>query len=417
MRKELFILMAALLITGSAFGVTAHWDPNQNSDNRDMLDPNNWTTDPAGATGHGIANAGDLAPVLDGNWTYGKKMFVGTHDLGELIMLGGLLDVSPLEIGGDYWSNKDGDDNTIAYGHTGIMTLEAGTVNAGSTYIGYGNVGRLNINGGTFNGGVFVVVGNESYDRLMCSEDGITGFFIPFRGSGEISMTGGTFNCEHINVARDKRCAGSVQLNGDASMIVYDDDAADPAASYFRIGHPEAVASLRIEEAATLKAGSISLLAPTSVEFVLDESSLSSSRIDIYDYDEGDTFTLDANDVTITAEISLSFVDKPIPNTSFDLISSVTDLNQEDGLLDNLSQESADAGWSLAVVSDGSGGTILQATYAPTFETCEEVISAGFARNGDFDEDCNVDFTDFAEMATNWLLSNNPDSTEFTPNW
>jgi hypothetical protein len=42
------------------------------------------------------------------------------------------------------------------------------------------------------------------------------------------------------------------------------------------------------------------------------------------------------------------------------------------------------------------------------FTTCAEVIAAGDGLKGDLNEDCEVDFTDFADMAKDWLACNNP---------
>jgi hypothetical protein len=417
MKRQLIVGIVFCAIAGTAMGISAQWDPNEDGSNVDMLDATNWNNDPAGATGHAIGEIAGLAAVLDGDWNYNKSLFIGIDDPGELVMLSGTLNVSGLEIGGDYWNRKDEFDNTVGYGSLGIMTVESGTVDASRLIVGQGNSGFLTINGGTVNAGAFAVVGAESNDRLLVSDGGPTGYYIPFSGQGTIKMTGGTLNFEHMNVGRDESSVGNVYLSGSAQLVAFDDDSVYPEDAYFRIGDPQAATNLVIEGGARLRAGSISLLTPTHLEFVLDANSLSNSRIDVYDYDDGDTFELDPNHVTIGADINLSFVDEPIANTPFDIVSSVTDLNEEEGLVDNISQESADAGWSLAIVSDGNGGTILQATYSPTFANCDEVIEAGFARTGDFDQDCDVDVADFAKIAENWMKTNDPEDPDFNPNW
>ncbi len=422
MKNLMLIMIVAASLAGTSLAATALWDPNVALGDFDMLNADNWSRDLASATAHGLCGGFESTAILDGDWTYNKSMHIGTTGLGVVKMVGGLLDVSSLRIGDDYWTQKDGEDNVLHYGDNGILIVENGTVDASNTTVGHGNLGILTINGGTVNAGSFVTVGTESGDLMGISTDGTTiAYYVPFAGTGYLNMTGGVLNCEHINVGRDPRCLAEVDLSGDALLEVYDDNAAEPSDSYFRIGDPEAITRLTIAGAARLRAGSISLLTPTIIKFVLDESSLSDSRIDVYDYDPEDTFIITYEDVTIGGEIYLEFAGDPIANIPFDIISSVTDLNQiESGsepVVDKLSAESAAAGWSLAIVLDGNGGSILQATYSPDFATCEEVIATGFGLEADFDKDCDVDLNDFAVMSAGWLGNNNPEDINHTPNW
>lgn len=48
---------------------------------------------------------------------------------------------------------------------------------------------------------------------------------------------------------------------------------------------------------------------------------------------------------------------------------------------------------------------------------CNDVHQLGFALKGDYNADCKIDFSDFAEMAANWALCNNPVDSNCISNW
>ncbi|OQA00588.1 MAG: hypothetical protein BWY69_01662 [Planctomycetes bacterium ADurb.Bin401] len=50
-------------------------------------------------------------------------------------------------------------------------------------------------------------------------------------------------------------------------------------------------------------------------------------------------------------------------------------------------------------------------------QTCEDLISRGYASAADFNEDCKINFADFAEFAVNWMLCNDPEDENCLPNW
>ncbi|MFA5293614.1 MAG: LamG-like jellyroll fold domain-containing protein [Phycisphaerae bacterium] len=49
-------------------------------------------------------------------------------------------------------------------------------------------------------------------------------------------------------------------------------------------------------------------------------------------------------------------------------------------------------------------------------QTCEDLVERGYASPMDFNEDCKVNFADFAEFAVNWMKCNDPELS-CPPNW
>jgi hypothetical protein len=54
-----------------------------------------------------------------------------------------------------------------------------------------------------------------------------------------------------------------------------------------------------------------------------------------------------------------------------------------------------------------SPALIVAYSYIPP-KTCAEVWAAGLGKKGDLNQDCIIDFKDFAEFAAQWLMNNNP---------
>ena len=50
-------------------------------------------------------------------------------------------------------------------------------------------------------------------------------------------------------------------------------------------------------------------------------------------------------------------------------------------------------------------------------QSCEDLVERGYASPMDFNEDCKVNFADFAEFAINWMMCNDPEDLNCTPNW
>jgi len=50
-------------------------------------------------------------------------------------------------------------------------------------------------------------------------------------------------------------------------------------------------------------------------------------------------------------------------------------------------------------------------------KTCKDVVERGLVYVGDINEDCRIDFFDFAEFALDWALCNDPGDTNCLPNW
>jgi hypothetical protein len=68
--------------------------------------------------------------------------------------------------------------------------------------------------------------------------------------------------------------------------------------------------------------------------------------------------------------------------------------------------------WDKALMTTEADGVSLR----NVFVTCENVLP-GYHMSSDLNSDCNVNFEDFAMLASNWAGCNDPEDTLCQPNW
>ncbi len=237
-----------------------------------------------------------------------------------------------------------GGDYWSTGGDTGTFIMQAGTFTATDTWIGAGHNGDVIVNGGIFNAGDNLIIGGIGPHK-------------GYVGPGSLVVNSGIVNAGSIDMAAGSTAQITFAGNG------------------------------------LVEASAINMRTNAQLNFVVNEDTnkpLVLTSTNLADY-------------TIAGTIDTSFAGEALEGV-YEIASFAADLTSVDfaGMISGTAQTQ---GWSLKIISDGNDGSILQAIYGVD---CEALTLQGYRVVGDTNGDCVVDMVDFAALANNWQITDNP---------
>ncbi len=220
--------------------------------------------------------------------------------------------------------------------------------------------------------------------------------FVGHNGSGELNITGGTFNCEQtLRLAIGQNGIGKVTISGGSVNIGGYIQAGAP------VTDPNQYAELNIigSGAANITAGGrldFKDKYNANINFVFDDGGITPIHTTDFALLQGCGITFDAAE---GAALALgSEIDVIISDTGIESNANTTFTNNSD-IYD----------FSYAVVDLVPSGKALRVTVTGiNYPDCAAAIAAGIYLPADINLDCVVDLADFAIMASQWMDCNDP---------
>ena len=200
-------------------------------------------------------------------------------------------------------------------------------------------------------------------------------------GDASLTMNGGKFEAGNIIAALNAESSADIQF-ANAAIVDIDGIVGLNAASKLSIsGHQTNV-----------QFGTLTTAEGSELGFVLNGA-----------LGVGNGLVVNGN-VVLEGSVQPSFIGGVKSDGTYTLIRSTGTITDNTGgtLVNAVSGSLV----NYALVQDGDYHTLKVTIYSP--QTCQEVISAGAGLSGDVNGDCNVNMLDFAEMASQWLLCNDP---------
>jgi hypothetical protein len=294
---------------------------------------------------------------------------------------------------GQYWSTPgnwnttlDGDDLAVINlaGTSGTVLNSAATCSG--LVVGSTASGSLDLATGASASFGTVVIGDSSASSgRITITDGIVTVastaMIGVNGDALLSINGGQFNAGNMIAALNAESTADIQIAYNA-VVAIDGLVGLNAASKLSIaGHQTNV-----------QFGTLTTAPGSELGFALNGA-----------LGVGNGLVVNG-DVVLAGSVQPSFVGDVKADGTYTLLRSTGTITDKTGgtLVKNIPGSIV----TYVIEPEGTDNVLKITVYSPT--TCQEVIDAGLGYSADLNQDCNVNLTDFAEMASQWLLCNDP---------
>lgn len=200
-------------------------------------------------------------------------------------------------------------------------------------------------------------------------------------GNASFTMNGGAFYAGNLIAALNAESTADIQIANNA-IVAIDGVVGLNAASKLSISGCQT----------NVRFGTLTTAQGSELGFVLEGAQ-----------GVGNGLVVNGN-VVLAGKVQPSFVNGIKTDGTYTLLRSKGKITDKTG--GNLVKSMPGSIVSYELVDIGGYHTLQITIYSPA--TCQEVINAGLGYSGDINEDCTIDILDFAEMASQWLLCNDP---------
>jgi hypothetical protein len=242
----------------------------------------------------------------------------------------------------------------------------------------------------TLSGGTFNTTGGAMY--------------VGNTGTGELEVSGGTFNCsDSLRLGRFEDAQGYLTISGGSVNIGGYLQAADPIVGATDPNQHAEITVLGSGASNITVGGRLDLRdkESTKLNFRFDENGITPISC-------GDHAPIEGTEITF-AEVEGAAL---VVGQQFDAIVTATGFTVVVDATNVYVDESDVYDFSYEVVALAGGGEALRFTVTDiNYPDCASAVAAGVTLPADFNLDCVVDLADFAEMAANWMVCNDPSGT------
>jgi len=288
------------------------------------------------------------------------------------------------------WSNAANWSTSLDSNDAAVIDL-AGTSGAilnstaacSGLVVGSASTGSLNVNAGANAafGSLIVADTNASSGSLTVSDGTMnvsSTAFIGSSGKASFTMNGGAFYAGNLIAAFNPDSTADILISNNAVVDIDGITGLGANAKLSLSGHQ-----------ATAEFGSLTAAEGSEINFVLDGA-----------LGVGNGLVVNG-DVVLNGAINIGFIDNAAVDTTYTVLRSTGKIDDNtDGKLVK------GAFVTYALVQDGDYHTLQVTVFSP--ENCQEVIDGGMGLSADINQDCRVNIADFAELASQWLLCNDP---------
>lgn len=349
-----------------------------------------------------VANVGTAIVDVDGGVMTVDDAKVGTHDLGKI-------DIS----GGQFTTNRSL-NLAMAAGGTGQVIVSGGTLNVVGTggvgfYLANGGDASLTMSGGTVNT-TWLSAAEGGGTAVWTMTDGIFNasetVLLGFLGAAQLNLLGGVINCNNFGMAWGGGPAVR-SVNIEVGTLIINGDKRATIQTYINNGWIKAYGGARavVNDYGNINAGKTTVRAATAGNAAPDVN----AGADVYTWLNGGTRsvtlagTLTDDGVPVASTVKWTIVSQPDevnepatftpdPATDLDSVITMTALGTYVLQLEAYDTELTDV------------DTMTINVYANACEAAKAKPEYA-TLDGDINDDCVVNFVDFALLAENWLKS------------